>query len=156
MACAVTKFWGLLVDVAVIVIFAGVGGGFGAVNNPELLIVPALAVQTTGAFAVNWNVVPATSWDALEVIDSVDDPAAPTVLIVIVGVGLTDGSATGVALTTTGPPVPPGVNVIEVEGLGPLKVPSDELQVTVFGTPFVTAAVNVRGWPTRAVLRVLL
>src|ERR1700733_10000961 len=64
---------------------------------------------------------------------------------------LAEGSTTGVAWTTTDPPFPPGVNVIEVEGIGGLgsKVPTDGSQFTVFGTPFVTTAVRVTGWPIR-------
>jgi hypothetical protein len=61
----------------------------------------------------------------------------------MVGFGLNEGSATGVAVTTIGPPVPPGVNVMEVDGLG--KVNADEFQVTVFGMPFVTVALRVTG-----------
>lgn len=46
--CFVSKFLTLAVEVAVMVICAGAGGGFGAVKSPvELSIVPALAVQVT-------------------------------------------------------------------------------------------------------------
>ena len=51
--CAVTELEGLLCEVAVIVTVGGTGEGFGAVNCPLLLIVPAVVVQFTGWFAVN-------------------------------------------------------------------------------------------------------
>ena len=66
--CSVTKICGFAINVAVIVTVAGEGGGFGAVKNPPAVIVPALAVHIAGALAVNWNVVPATSSVAVEVI----------------------------------------------------------------------------------------
>jgi hypothetical protein len=46
--CVVAELEGLLCEVAVMVTVAGAGGGFGAVNSPALLIVPADAVQVTG------------------------------------------------------------------------------------------------------------
>jgi len=83
-------------------------------------------------------------------------PPKLTVDSVMLGTGVNEGSTTGVALITTGPPLPLGVNVIEVEGLGSLNVPPDELQNTVFGTPFVTSAMSVTGRPVSTVLGVLL
>jgi hypothetical protein len=44
---------------------------------------------------------------------------------------------------------------MEADGLGLLKVPADELQITVFGRPFATAALRVIGWPMSTVLGLL-
>jgi hypothetical protein len=44
---------------------------------------------------------------------------------------------------------------MEVDGLGPLKVPADELQIAVFGMPFAIAALRVIGWPLSTVLGLL-
>ena len=75
--CVVTENGGLDREVAVIVTVAGSGGGLGAVNNPELVIVPALAVQLAGPVAVNWYIVPATNWLGGVVMDNGPTPAPP-------------------------------------------------------------------------------
>jgi hypothetical protein len=96
--------------------------------------------------------IPALTSTVIFVWPNVNGPASgnetfvgSNVLSVMVGFGLNEGSASGVAVTTIWPPVPPGVNVTEVDELGSLKVPPDELHFTVFGMPFVTAALRVIG-----------